>query len=130
MRHESCLVCLNAPLLGGLVPDSRFVWIAEITGMQHHHHAQRCGRCGAWWFDDIIRTSAGVRAERRGTVLCECPDEVERTGSALVIPEPESACHCTAATVTMGPPQEPGRVHVVPRRGDDPVNNSDGAETA
>lgn len=92
MRHESCLTCLNAPLLGDLVPDPRLVWIAEITGMQHHHHAQRCGRCGAWWFDDIVRAGPSVRAERRGTVLCECPDEVECASSVLVIPEPEEAC--------------------------------------
>jgi hypothetical protein len=74
----------------------------SLAAGMHHHHAVRCEDCGAWWFDDTVAGPLGIPVPtRRDTVLCACPEDgTERYTEALIyVPEPEDACHCTAALV-------------------------------
>jgi hypothetical protein len=56
VRHETC----RTP--GALVADEQRTMIAageQLGPFTHHHHTVRCGLCGQWWFDDLVRGAFG-----------------------------------------------------------------------
>lgn len=67
----------------------------------HHHHTVRCGQCGHWWFDDITRGAFRQPvAARRDTQLCGCAEgQPVFTPVVVYVPEPETSCACTRASI-------------------------------
>lgn len=101
MRSETCLTCQTP---GSLVTEEQRLAIAagESHGpFMHHHHTVRCGLCGQWWFDDLVRGGFGQPVQKwRDTQVCGCPEGQPVFTPVLVhIPEPETSCACTKASI-------------------------------
>jgi hypothetical protein len=102
VRYETCLVCAFWETRDEDHPLLTMVQLSELLPGSHHHHAVLCEDCGAWWFEDVVTGPLGIPVPaRRDTVLCSCPEDgADRyTRTVINVPEPESACACTAAKV-------------------------------
>jgi hypothetical protein len=100
MRHGTCLNCQ-------VISDRSLVTLGTLPELlgpdtSHHHHTVLCETCGAWWFDDYVIGGLGLPVvSRRDTVFCGCPEDGQHDYSKTIVmvPMPESECHCTAADV-------------------------------
>ena len=111
MRHETCWTCRTP----GLMDEEHRAALAATEShgpFTHHHHAVTCGRCGQWWFDDVVTGAfRHPSPARRDTRLCRCPEGPAIYTPVLIqLPQPEESCACSRKSVE----QYSLQVHVMP----------------